>query len=77
MAEFRHVLVRSLVMHYLDHFGYRGPRVRIFTTSSRIRRHRVVVEKDELGSCTTSEHGQTWVYVKAEEIGRASCRERV
>lgn len=32
---YRHALVRSLVLHYLDHFGYKGPPVRIFTTPSR------------------------------------------
>lgn len=31
----KHALVRALVMHYLDHFGYRGPRVRIYTTATR------------------------------------------
>lgn len=34
----RHALVRALVFHYLTHFGYRGPRVRIFTTPSRVLR---------------------------------------
>lgn len=34
----RHALVRALVLYYLTHFGYRGPRVRIFTTPSRALR---------------------------------------
>lgn len=34
----RHALVRSLVLHYLDHFGYAGPRVRVFTTPARVLR---------------------------------------
>lgn len=32
--SYRHSLVRSLVLHYLDHFGYKGPSVRIFSTPS-------------------------------------------
>lgn len=35
---YRHALVRALVRHYLDHFGYKGPPVRIFTTPSRALR---------------------------------------
>lgn len=38
VMAYRHALIRSLVMYYLDHFGYKGPRVRVFTTPSRVLR---------------------------------------
>jgi hypothetical protein len=64
---YRHSLIRALVLHYLDHFGYAGPPVRVFTTPTRS--HRADPEHEEgakryLGWCRRSAR-QTIVYVNA------------
>lgn len=78
---FRHRLIRSLVLHYLEHFGYEGPPLRIFTTPSRVLdeldRHQDKTNADEHGA--RRDHGwclqyprSTIIYVNAaahEDLG--------